>query len=120
MLQVEVNVSTPYPTITCHFLCGFDETAPCSITYYKVAESAGTTNTDASLKAGTSGSELTVRLTEPLPPETEYVFKASVDGESLRVQVQGGFTTGNYSGGKFLYLSIIPVVSLYSCQLFQW
>lgn len=101
MLLVEVNASSPNPFANCHFLCGFTDVAPCSVTYHEATKDAIQPNVDASSKTGTSGSELTVPLTSPLPPDTSYLFKATATGISLSIQVQGSFTTGNYSSGMY-------------------
>lgn len=117
LVNITVNASTPFPEASCHFLCGLGEAtaAKCSISYSIDAAEVGLSNsfTDAPMANGSLGETVSFPLTEPLPPNTLYYYQAVGFTADRRVTVNGNFSTGNYSRGKFQHHA--PFLSLSFC-----
>lgn len=104
-MNITVNASTPFPEASCKFLCGFDDatTVQCHMSYSTDASMVGQPGslTDAPIANGSLGETLSFLLTEPLPPNTMYYYQVVAFSPDQKVMVNGNFSTGNYSEGKF-------------------
>ena len=104
-MNITVNASTPFPEASCQVLCGFDDdtTVQCDMSYSTDATEIGQPGslTDAPMANGSLGETLSFPLTEPLPPNTTYYYQVVAFSLDQRVIVNGNFSTGNYSGGKY-------------------